>query len=226
MAKFRKIYVRRVKEEIGRYANWPIQRFLKLGYIGFYNGRKADCEWFTNLDKLGIILKPLPAQSLRMELYTSGNSVNLTFSIADSSSYNTASFSFSKNASVATQGLNLSFSSVSISDLEIALIDNINNNKLKWNKNWVILTEIWESDSFTTLISGGKSSKAEISTNVPVASGSFNIADISLGVHLSASNKMAYTGVAERNLQPYFHMHKLIFDKKGRPLYLKKYGKY
>jgi len=59
MAKIEEMYVRKTRDELGRYPTWPVQREISLGIIGFHNGRKATFDWKTSLVKLGINIDPL-----------------------------------------------------------------------------------------------------------------------------------------------------------------------
>jgi hypothetical protein len=223
MAKIEEMYVRKTRDELGRYPTWPVQREISLGMIGFLNGRKATFDWKTSLGNLGINIEPLSSSALKSDLYTSLNSVEFSFNVS-SANIATAAFSFSKKFSVAIQGYNVSFQTIPIGDLENELNANIKNGSIAWDSNWVILTEIWITQAFTTLISSKGEGFVEISTNKPVSIPSFNIADVSLELSISKSKSMGYLGIAEAGVKPFFQIHKLIYDKKRKQYLLKRYG--
>lgn len=223
MSKIQEIYVRKTRDELGRYPNWPIQRPIQLGSVGSYNGRLAEFEWVTSLAAMGISVPPAPSQSLMDEMYTTLGAVRVAYEATASG--NKAGFNFAKSIAVATQGFKTAYEFYPLGPLENALIQAIFAKQVEWNMDWVIVTELWKSDAFTTLISGAKGSSAEISTAQPIPSGVFNVADISVGVKLSKSDAMGYHGVAEKAVNPFFQIHKLIHDRKKGRYYLKRYGR-
>jgi hypothetical protein len=207
MGKIDEIYIRDTRDQLGRYPNWPVNQKISLGKIGLFYGRKATFEWETDLQSLGINVATPPLQQFMSELYTSENAVSLSFDIDASTGNSKALFDFSKKRSVATQGHEVGHQALDIAQLKSALISKIENG-LKWNYEWVIITEIWSANGFTTLISNSKESRTEISATRNIVSG-FNVADFNLGLKVTQSRKMGYQGVAERNVQPYFQIHKL-----------------
>lgn len=225
MAKIQEIYVRTTRDELGRYPTWPIQQPIALGNIGFYNGRQAEFSWVTSLSALGITIAPSPSQSLIDEMYTTMGAVNLKFEAAASGSHHQAGFTFSKPLAVATQGYKTSYAVLPLGPLEQAVVTAIRSRKASWNMDWVIVTELWQAEAFTTLISGAKESSAHIATNGAVPGGVFNIADITVGVKLAKSEAMGYNGVAEKGVNPFFQIHRLVHEKKNDRYYLKRYGR-
>ncbi|HKR05180.1 MAG TPA: hypothetical protein VJY62_11155 [Bacteroidia bacterium] len=218
MGKIDKIYVRDTRNQLGRYPNWPIIQQISLGKIGYYFSRKAVFVWETDLNKLGITAVYPFSQQRMSELYTSENSVSIAFSIDSSTGNSKAIFDFSKKRSVATQGHDVGYQVLDIDNLNIQLLNKINNG-LKWDYDWVIITEIWTASGFTTLISNSSGSHSEISANTKISGSAFNVADFNLGLKVTGSKKMGYQGVAEKNVQPYFQIHRLTRDNK-----LKRYG--
>lgn len=99
----------------------------------------------------------------------------------------------------------------------------IRSQKLTWDKDWVILTELWESTAFTALIAGSNNSSTEISTDGLVSGAAFNVANPVLNLRIGRSSRMSYQAVAQTGVKPFFNVHKLIFDTK-RGYYLKSYG--
>ena len=223
MGKIQEIYVRETRDELGRYPNWPIQRPIQLGSVGIYDGRLAEFDWVTSLATLGITVPPTRSQSLIDEMYTTLGAVNVKFEAATAG--NKAGFNFAKAMAVATQGYKTAYAFYELGPLQQAIVSAIVGEKVEWNLDWVVVTELWKSDAFTTLISGAKGSSAEISTTQPVPSGVFNVADINVGVKLSRSDAMGYHGVAEKAVSPFFQIHRLIHDRKNNRYYLKRYGR-
>ena len=157
------------------------------------------------------------------EMYTTLGAVDVNFE-ADVAS-NKAAFRFSRSAAVATQGYKTSYSLLPQGPLEQALIGAINDGKVEWDLNWVVVTELWKSAAFTTLISSANQASADISTNQLVPGGVFNVANIDVGVKLSSGKKMGYSAVAEAGVRPFFQIHRVIYEQKNRKYYLKRYGR-
>jgi hypothetical protein len=222
MGKVDKLYVREIRDNLGRFPVWPPYRKVTLGAVGFYNGRRATFEWKHNLSDFGITL-PTPdvVENKSGEFYTSDDAVSFSFS-ATAANIGEASFAFARNAAVAVRSQSLQIHSLPTGKLEKAIAAAIAGG-LKWNRNWVIVTELYHATSFTTLISSGKKSDAKLVTSVPITSGTFDIADPTLGISLAVSNKLHYQAIAETAVDPFFNVDTLIFPDNGDPV-LKKYG--
>ncbi len=215
MGKIDKIYVRDIKKQLGRYPNWPINRNISLGKIGYYCGRKATFSWETDLINLGIQLNDPPEQILIPEIYTSGGAVSYSFEINALNGFPKAKFEFFKKRSVAAQGYKIGHQCIDISKLNSQLLQLILNGH-KWDYDWVIITEIWNADGFTTLISKSSESYAEITAD-PINSNTFNIADFNLRPKVSFSRKIGYQCVGAIKVKPYFQIHRLTKNNKLVP---------
>lgn len=200
MEKIQEIYDRKIRDELGRYPNLLIQTPVTLGSAGLYNGRHAEFDRVCTLSALGISVAPLPSQTLMDELYTTIGLVYVDFEVAAAA--NKAGFRFKKALAVATQGYKTSYEVMPIGPFEQAIVKAIKDGLVYWNMDWVIVTELWRSVAFTTLISGAKGAAAEISTSQTIPGGVFNVADINVGVKPSRSNAMGYHGVAEGSVTP------------------------
>jgi hypothetical protein len=222
MARIPKAYVREIRDALGRYPTWPPNTPLTLGQIGIYRGRAATFEWRTSLVSLGVDLTPHPATNQINELYSTKNAVQLRF-VANSAGQGEASFGFRRAGAVATQTHGLQFSSLPLDLLEAALLTAINSGQLRWNKRWLVVTGLFQAASFTALISSSRRASASITATAPGAPIVFNIADPAIGLRLSHFDQIAYQAVAERDLQPYFCVHRLAFPLNGHPR-LKPYG--
>lgn len=213
MSRYYEIYVRNTRDELGRYPNWPINQKITLGKVGYYRGRTAVFDWETHLDDLGIEYKTTPAQQFMSELYTSQGAVSVKFNTDDGHGNSKASFDFKRKRSVATQGFEMGYLTLDISKLKDAILEKMKNG-LRWDYDWVIISELWAANGFTTLISNSSESSSEISTNLKIADPAFNVADPSLSLQITKSTKMSYQGIAEREVQPYFTIHRLTRDHK------------
>lgn len=176
MAKINEIYVREIRDDLGRYPTWPPNQKPILGRIGFYNGRRAYFDWKHDLASLGVSL-PTPQVGNQVgEFYASKNAVSYKYSTS-AAKLGEASFKFGRSGAIAARSNALEQIYLPIGPLEAAIVRAITSNKLKWNKDWVIVTAIYRAASYTALISSSKKCSASLSTSVPISGSAFDIAD-------------------------------------------------
>lgn len=225
MSRIPKLYVRNTRDELGRYPTWPPQRRVELGDIAIYSGRRAEFDFVTSIHQLGIAVRPNASQGIMAELYTTMQAVNLKFGPASSDvTKSSAQFTFRRAASVATQGFQMSHVTLPIDRLRSA-IDDATAGGVMWDPDWLVVTEIWHAEAFTTLIASSKASEAEVAAKVEVPGHAFNIADVNLGLHVARSAEMTYQAVCDTAVHPFFQVHKRIFDSGRKSHYLKVYGR-
>lgn len=224
MATINEVYSREMRDSMGRYPNWPLNKTISLGNIGTYHGRSANFEWRTSLKELGIIIPEPAAQATFMdELFCSNKGVNIDFRHRQQDNLSLASFKFKKNRSIATQGHQTAIHQLPIGELELLLRRAIHDG-LKWDKDWLIITELWSASGFSMLMSGSDASLLEISAQSQTPLKSFNIADTELGLQVHRSRAMGYQGIAKAGIKPFFQVHKLVYNPKIDRYYLKLYG--
>jgi hypothetical protein len=219
MSKIGKIYLRKTREELGRFPNWPVNQKIQIGQIGYYDGRKACFHWETDLKFLGIQVPESAPDQLMSELYTSNDSVSVEFNTDQATGQSEAFLGFSKKYSVVTQGYGMAYKSIELGQLKDRLLQEIGRG-MKWDYDYVIITELWTAEGFTTLISNAKSGSSKVSAGSLLRQKPFNIADFNLDLKVCGCNGMAYQGIAEKNVQPYFQIHRLTKDNQ-----LKRYGR-
>ena len=210
MGSIQKIYVRSTRDDLGRYPTWPIGQRVQLGQVGHYQGRSTNFVWETNLSRLGLQVPELGPESLSEdEMYLSQDSVSYEFSAEAGEKLAKVNFDFKKRSSIVSQGYQMGQRRLDLVELKQQLVRGIQEGRLNWRYHWVIVTEVWLAKGFTTLISGSKASISELSARAEAPGASFNIADIGLGVKLTAARSMAYRNVAVEDTQPYFQIHRL-----------------
>ena len=79
----------------------------------------------------------------------------------------------------------------------------------KWDKDWVVITELVKATSATILISSSKSGKIELKAKGSAKAGSLDIADVDAGLELSYSKDLATKIIAEKGLTPPFKASKV-----------------
>lgn len=224
MATYRKRLFVEIRNGLGWFPNWPLQQNLQLGMIGYYDGWEKNFEWRTSLSQLGISVQPAGTQGVLDEMYATEAAVSTKFEIEQSSNKPVASFAFSKRHSVVAQCHDSGHTSLPINQLQKLLIDKVTSGEIQWDKNWVILTELFRAKGFSTLISGSSKSSSSLSVGIPRTNPVFNIADPTLKIGVRSSEFMAYQAVCNQNTTPYFYVHKLTFPLLGNvPSGLRRY---
>ncbi|WP_459212392.1 hypothetical protein [Aquimarina rhabdastrellae] len=79
----------------------------------------------------------------------------------------------------------------------------------KWDKDYVIITELVEAESSTILISCEKNSNIDLTANADIGSRSLDIADAELGLGVKFSRGIATELICEKGLTPLFRVSKI-----------------
>lgn len=224
----RELAFRKMRNELDRFPNIELVEQIQLGQIGIFNSRRAVFDWRTSLGSLGINDGPQQQSDLppiTNEVYTSDDAVDYEFEINESN-FGKATFKFDKSYSLATQSTDMFSYGYEIDQLQSSILGAIREGGTEvWERNWVVVTQVLTSASFSLLIASGWKSEAEISTRVPVTTMGFNIADPSLELTCTRSKRMAYRSLGRQNVTPFFRLHKLKGDWNSLNLRLEPYGR-
>jgi hypothetical protein len=208
--RLRKQLFREIRKELGWFPLWPVCASLELGAIGHFYSRSQNFEWVTSLAELAIALDPIASPATVDELYTTQSAVSYQFHGEES--LVRADFSFTRQNAIVTQGYEMRFQRLPLKQLEDLLVDQIQNQKLEWNFNWVIVTEIFQATGFSLLMSGSRRSSVSFAAQIPNGLPYFNIANINLGLETTQSSQMSFSSVCRQNVTPYFYVHKLLYN--------------
>jgi hypothetical protein len=223
----RELAFRKMRSEFDRFPNIELVEKIELGQIGFFNSRRAVFNWRTSLKTLGINFTPKSMGDLPPiinEVYTSDDAVDYEFSL-DANNFGKATFKFDKSYSLATQSIDLTSKGYEIDKLQNDILRAIQGGT-KWEQDWVLVTQVFTSPSFSLLIASGRTSEADITTQVPISATGFNIADPSLNLTLTRSKRMAYRSLGRQDVTPFFRVHKFKGDWSNlRSLRLEPYGR-
>jgi hypothetical protein len=224
MAAYRKRLVTEIRDTLGWFPNWPLHQHLSLGLVGYYHGWRKTFEWRTSLTSLGINHTLAGGQGLLDDIYATENAVQARFHTTGDDTNPMACFSFNRRHSLVAQCHQSTHVSLDIFSLQREILSAINSGTLTWDKEWVILTEIFNAKGFSALIAGSRKSSASLSASTRVSASAFNIADPQLGIRLMSSEFMAYQAVARQDVTPYFYIHKFTYGVRSRvPRELRRY---
>jgi hypothetical protein len=206
--RWRERAIREVRDQMDRFLNFPINQKISLGDYGTYDGKRCRFEWLSNLSDLGIQAESAGFQHEISESYATAGVVDIQGQLNITGGNPCVDINFRKASAIAFRGFNIGFDQLQLMHLGKSLNDEIKSG-LEWNRDWVIVTQLWKSDGFTHLVSGGKKSSVQIEASSPSVPDLFNYADPSLGLNVSTQQSMSYCAVGVSDVRPYFAIHKL-----------------
>jgi hypothetical protein len=203
-------FFRKLRDEFDRFPNTDFDDSIVLGQVGIYSGKRCTFEWRTDLATLGVSAPAYTGSAtppIVDSAYSSSQGSTSSFSV-DATSLGMASFAMPKAQSLATQALAMKSERYDIGKLEIAM-QNAVNAGLNWNRDWVIVTQVFPADAFTLLYSRSAGCEVDIKTGVPIQSPVFNIADAKLQLAISRTKGAVWSVLAKTKVTPFFRVHKL-----------------
>lgn len=205
-------YVDEMKDHFGYYAAWQPGIPLQLGDIGILNGNLFTP--ISNLDKLDLPFTTRTDATTNDLEYSSKGAVSITTKLSGT---------VSPQGSALAQGdvgIILDFSSENAVYFKAEqatsdLIDDsltIGNKVLslfsqgKWDKNWVVITELVKAASATVVISSTSNSSLELKATANVQAADVDITNAALGFKAAFSKGIDTKIIAQSNLTPLFKL--------------------
>lgn len=213
MGSIQKQYTKEIRKRFGGYyATWTPDVPLKLGDIGLLNDNVF--KRIDNLENLGIPFSIHRDNTKSSLEHASQGSVSQTFKLAGQAAPQGSMLKdadagiivdFLRERSVLFKINNVTSSSI---DGIIGLGERILEmyHQKKWNKEWVLITELKEAESGTVLISNSSNGRIELKANVDVGAQVLDIADASLNLSVQRSKNMDVKIIANENLTPLFQL--------------------
>lgn len=218
-------YTRELKKQFGYFATWLPGTPLELGDIGVLKG-----NIFTKISNLSDfkIKFDVEKDTSKADIeHSSKGAVSITTKASGTVAPQGSSLGeieagirveFNKeNAILFKANATLSPSikdQVSVGNQVIKLFE-----EGKWDKNWVVITEIVEAESATILISSSSNSKIELKAKGDVGSANLDIADADLGFELKFSKDLSTKIIAEESLTPLFRASKIKRPWFSKPVF-------
>ena len=203
-------YTDEMKKKFGYYATWNPGLPMKLGDIGTFNDNQFNC--LSNIDNLGIEFEIRPDETKTTLEHNSKGSVcistKLAGTIAPQGSVLTNMdagiiVEFSKEYSTLFKAINTTTPSIKdkikLGDEILELYKNG-----KWNKKWVVITELVEAENATILISNDSNGKIELKANSNIDALSLDIADAELKFSTQFSRGLNTNIICAEGLTPLF----------------------
>lgn len=212
-----KKYTKELYKQFRYLATWLPGTPLKLGDIGLLHGKE-----FTRIGNLGD-----DSYNIKFEIEQDQNPASIHHSSEGAVTVTAkgAGTVSPQNSSLLDieAGFNVSFKKENailfkaIGTLNHTIKDQIKlGNKVlglykdkKWDKDYVVITELVEAESATILISREKNSIIDLKVNGDVGASGLNIADANLGLGVSFSRGLNTEIIAEKGLTPLFKISKV-----------------
>lgn len=205
-----KEYLKELNKRFGYRPTWEPGKPLELGDIGVLE--KGVFSQRSSLMDLGIsfeIREPAAGSDIK---YASSGGVKVepklsgkaplpdtTLSKLDSG----FSVSFSKENAILFEAKNARTALISnLHAIEKEVIKKMKDDS--WKREWVIISELMQTDSATIVISKGKSAKIELKAAGEVATGELHIADVDLGLKASFEKNIEYSVIAQKGSTPFY----------------------
>jgi len=222
LARWRIRAIREVRDQLDRFLNFPLNQKISLGDYGTYDGKNCRFEWLGNVAEFGVQPKSVGMQHEIAETYATSGKVDIQGKLNFAGDRPCVDVSFKRASALAFRGCKIGFDQVQLVNAGKALTKAIEDG-LEWNRDWVVITQLWQADGFTHLVSGSNGSCVQIEARANSAPELFNYADPSLGLEVTSEKSMSYCAVGLSDVLPYFAIHKLRQSPNGQwSLY--KYG--
>jgi endonuclease G len=205
-------YTGEMKKKFGYYATWNPGMPLALGDVGVV--KDNIFRKITDLSRFGIRVEQTDDITRTDLKYSSKGSVTVLTKLSGNASIPGSSLSqadagvvveFSKENSVFFQAngtlTKMIADSVSIGNTVLDLF-----RSGKWDKNWVVITDLVTAESATILISNAAGAKIELKVNANVDAPSIDIANGELKFSTQFSRSMETEIVAKEGLTPLFRL--------------------
>jgi len=210
MASAQKQYTDEMKKKFGYFATWNPGVPLKLGDIGTL--RNNVFTRLSNLSLRGIEFEIRPDETKTPLEHNSEGSVSVTTKLSGTVAPQGSVLTnldagiiveFSKENSTLFKANNTT--SPSIKD-NIKLGEQILQlyREGKWNKNWVIITELVEAENATVIISNNSNSRIELKANANIDAPTFDIADAEFKFSTQFSRGLETKIISAEALTPLF----------------------
>lgn len=218
-------YTREMYRRFGYHATWTPGTPLQLGDVGVV--RDGVYRRLRNLKDFGIPFDVRPDTTAERLKHVSTHSVEFAFKAAGkpaipgsflSDANAGVTIEFKRSGGVAFEALGCTTPSISDQlGLGRELIKRYRAGK--WNKDYVVVTELVHADSCTVLVSESRGGKISIEASAAVSAGSFSIADASAGLGITFSRSMNTEIIAAGGLTPLMRVRRVRRPFLGSPTF-------
>jgi hypothetical protein len=213
MANPYKFYLRDMNNKTGFRATWDPGKPLKIGLIGKLD-QTGIFTVFTSLEKEGIPIEVFTDTSKQDMDFTSSDSVTISVKLAGSAPLAGSalsdleagfSFDFKSDKSVVFQTVgNKTHQLTNLGQIEDLILDKFHNDN--WDKDWLIVTQLIESEAGTILISNSSNGKLELKAKADAGTQNLKLTDVSLGLTVAREQGSTIKVIAQEGLTPLYRV--------------------
>jgi len=217
-------YTNDLKKHFGYYATWNPGLHLQLGDIGILQGNVFTRIGHLRFQKINFEVNADDTTPADISYKTEG-AVNVTTKLSgtaalpgsilkDTDAGLTIEFN-KKNAIFFEADQTLTSTIADTIGLGEAVLKSFEDGK--WDKNWVVITELVTAKAATILISSLAGAKIELKVTTSVSAPAIDLADASLGLSTQFSKSMDTTIIAQAGITPLFKAMKIRTPLFGEP---------
>lgn len=218
------LYTREMKRRFGYHATWNPGTPLKLGDIGILENDQFIR--LTDLESLSLVSVIQETKGSPVELkYHSKGGIMITTKLAGAASLPNSTLTkadagvliqFEKDNSICFQA-NDCITSLMKDTTKLGKEILKRFEQGKWDKNWVIITELITAASATILIAERAGASIELKANAKITATKLDIADTSFKFSASYSNQLDTEIIAQKGLTPLFKVMGIQSKLLGKP---------
>ena len=222
MGNVHQYYLKHIADKTGYRATWEPNKPLTLGAIVKIN--KGVFAILSSLEKEGIPFEVLEDSSEGTLDYSSSETVQIGIKAAGqipaagsvlSAADAGFSIDFGSDKSILFQADKTKTHQINnIASIEREVIKRVGEGR--WDKNWLIVTELLEADTATIIVSFSTNSKIEIKANANVGASQLKLTDASLELSVVSEKGSLFKAVASKGITPLYRVmgyHHPLFGK-------------
>lgn len=212
MANPHKFYLQHMAAKSGYRATWDPGKSLKIGYVGKLDGN-GIFNVFGTLQKYGIPVEVDSGNKGNLD-YTSSDSVSISIKAAgtapvagsvltDAEAGFSIAFKGEKSIVFQTSG-NKTHQLINLAEIQELVLEKYANDN--WDKEWLIVTELIESDAATIIIANSSSASLDLKASAAVGTAGLKLTDASLGLSVAKETGSTLKYIAEGGLTPLYRL--------------------
>ncbi|EMA2414906.1 hypothetical protein U2G71_004266 [Vibrio vulnificus] len=190
--------IRGFKNKQGKFLQYEPANQLSLGDIFIWDGWHARVELQCSLKSLGIEFKKRQCQG-RHDQHLSASKVKFF----QCSSGNEYALKLARKGCYSMQTFNTKCYSIDRLDLAKNISDYLQSGRDKWDKKWILVTDVWKAESYTRLVSSSWRGEAKFDVSSILDNEIVNIANPKIGAQPSFESDLTDVILAEGPITPY-----------------------
>jgi len=236
MGKVVKRYTSEIWRNFSVFANWPLNKNVQIGDVGFLTPAKTferQTTLYDMKDGKNLNIKVRSSNSVGDSVYSSTKGISIKFKVEGQApdpgstlvkANAGVTIHFKKKGAIIYQVWKHKLEEIESPDNLAPVIYDLYKEE-KWNPEWVVVSSIIQASAVTIFMSSSSEAVAEIQANASVETPQFNLADIGAKLAFSRNKDLEIQELAKDNVKPFFYLSCLKGIRSEKPVF-RKYGKY